>query len=50
LVTDFVNLKIKPAQFFKGAHKNEICVHLFIEVNATALYCALKNMIILGVH
>jgi hypothetical protein len=29
LVIDFVNLKIKPTQFFKGAHKDKvyICVY-----------------------
>jgi hypothetical protein len=32
LVTDFVNLKIKQTQSFKGAHKGMVCV--FIEVNA----------------
>jgi hypothetical protein len=34
LVTDFVNLKIKPAQSFEGAHSGRICVHVFIEVSA----------------
>jgi hypothetical protein len=33
LVTDFVNLKIKPAQSFRGAHKDRVCVHVFIEVS-----------------
>jgi hypothetical protein len=29
LVTDFVNLKIKPTQSFRGAHKGSVyvCVH-----------------------
>jgi hypothetical protein len=27
LVTDFMNLKIKPAQSFEGAHKDKMCVH-----------------------
>jgi hypothetical protein len=30
LVTDFVNLKIKPAQYFEGAHKDRVCVRIFI--------------------
>jgi hypothetical protein len=30
LVTDFVNLKIKPAQFFRGAHRGRVCVRVFI--------------------
>jgi hypothetical protein len=34
LVTDFVNLKIKPTQSFKGAHSDRVCVHIFIEVSA----------------
>jgi hypothetical protein len=25
LVTDFVNLKIKPAQFFRCAHRGRVC-------------------------
>jgi hypothetical protein len=33
LVTDFVNLKIKPTQFFKGAHRSKVCVRVFIEVS-----------------
>jgi hypothetical protein len=34
LVTDFVNLKIKSAQFFGDAHRNKVCVHMFICVSA----------------
>jgi hypothetical protein len=34
LVTDFVNLKIKPAQSFRGAHRNRMCMRVFIEVSA----------------
>jgi hypothetical protein len=30
LVTDFVNLKIKLAQFFRGVHKNKVCISIFI--------------------
>jgi hypothetical protein len=32
LVTDFMNLKIKSAQFFGGAHRDRLCV--FIRVSA----------------
>jgi hypothetical protein len=34
LVTDFVNLKIKPAQSFEVAHRGIVYVHIFIYVNA----------------
>jgi hypothetical protein len=34
LVTDFINLKIKPTQFFRGVHRDRIYVHVFIEVSA----------------
>jgi hypothetical protein len=30
LVTDFVNLKIKLSQSFRCAHKNKVCVRIFI--------------------
>jgi hypothetical protein len=30
LMTNFVNLKIKPAQSFRSAHKGKIYVHVFI--------------------
>jgi hypothetical protein len=30
LMTNFVNLKIKPAQSFRSAHKGKIYVHEFI--------------------
>jgi hypothetical protein len=33
LVTDFVNLKIKPAQSFGGAHRDRMCVAVFIGVS-----------------
>jgi hypothetical protein len=33
LVTDFVNLKIKPAQSFGCAHKGRMCVRVFIGVS-----------------
>jgi hypothetical protein len=34
LVADFVNLNIKPAQSFGGAHKGRVYVRVFIGVNA----------------
>jgi hypothetical protein len=34
LVTDFVNLKIKSAQFFGGGHRSRVCVRVFIGVSA----------------
>jgi hypothetical protein len=34
LVNDFVNLKIKPAQSFGGAHRGRVCVRVFIGVSA----------------
>jgi hypothetical protein len=33
LVIDFVNFKIKSAQSFEGAHKDRVCIHVFIEVS-----------------
>jgi hypothetical protein len=33
LVTDFVNLKIKPAQSFRCAHRGRVYVHVFIGVS-----------------
>jgi hypothetical protein len=33
LVTDFVNLKIKLTQSFKCAHKDRMCVHIFIRMS-----------------
>jgi hypothetical protein len=33
LVTDFMNLKIKPAQSFGGAHRGKLCVRVFIGVS-----------------
>jgi hypothetical protein len=30
LVTDFINLKIKPAQSFVCAHRGRVVVHIFI--------------------
>jgi hypothetical protein len=34
LVTDFVNLKIKPTQSFRCAHRGRMCVRVFIGVSA----------------
>jgi hypothetical protein len=34
LVIDFVNLKIKPAQSFRGAHRGRVCVRVLIGVSA----------------
>jgi hypothetical protein len=34
LVTDFMNLKIKSARSFRGAHRNRMYIHMFIIVNA----------------
>ncbi len=34
LVTNFVNLKIKPAQSFGSAHRGRVCVHVFMGVSA----------------
>jgi hypothetical protein len=34
LLIDFMNLKIKPTQFFGGAHMDKVCVHIFIGMNA----------------
>jgi hypothetical protein len=33
LVTDFVNFKIKLAQSFKDAHRNMVCVRVFIRLS-----------------
>jgi hypothetical protein len=33
-VTDFVNLKIEPAQSFRGSHRGKVCVHIFIGMSA----------------
>jgi hypothetical protein len=33
LVTDFVNLKIKPTQSFGGAHGNRVYIRVFIVMN-----------------
>jgi hypothetical protein len=33
LLIDFVNLKIKPTESFRGTHRNNVCVHIFIQIN-----------------
>jgi hypothetical protein len=33
-VTDFVNLKIKPVQSFRGGHMGRVCMCVFIGVSA----------------
>jgi hypothetical protein len=33
LVTDFVNLNIKSAQFFRCVHRNKMCIYVYIRVN-----------------
>jgi hypothetical protein len=32
-LTDFMNLKINPTQFFRCAHMNMMCMYIFIEVD-----------------
>jgi hypothetical protein len=34
VVTDFVNIKIKLIQSSRGAHRDRVCVYVFIGVNA----------------
>jgi hypothetical protein len=34
LMTDFINLKIKPTQSFRGNNMGRTYVYIFIEVNA----------------
>jgi hypothetical protein len=34
LVTDFVNLKIKSVQSFRGAYGDTVCMRMFIEMSA----------------
>jgi hypothetical protein len=33
LVTDFMNLKIKPTQYFRITHRGRVYVRVFIEVS-----------------
>jgi hypothetical protein len=49
LVTDFMNLKMKPTQSFGCAHTGRICVHMFIGINTYIykylyLYCISKKI------
>jgi hypothetical protein len=39
LVTDFINLKIKPTQSFGGAYRGRVCVRVFIGVIAHMNIC-----------
>jgi hypothetical protein len=32
LMTDFMNLKIKPTQSFEDAYRDRVCMHAFIGV------------------
>jgi hypothetical protein len=41
LVTDFMNLKIKSTQFFKGVYRDSLCMHVFIEI----ICCVSKKII-----
>jgi hypothetical protein len=34
LVSDFVNLKIKSTQSFRGVHRGRLCVRVFTEMSA----------------
>jgi hypothetical protein len=40
LMTNFVNLKIKPGQSFRGAHRGKVYVCMFIEVS-THMYMSI---------
>jgi hypothetical protein len=33
LMTDLINLKIKPTQSFRGVYKGRVYVHVFIEMS-----------------
>jgi hypothetical protein len=43
LVTDFVNLKIKLTQSFRGAHRDNIYVRVFIKVSPQIYYIFKKR-------
>jgi hypothetical protein len=48
LVTDFMNLKIKPAQSFEGAHRGRVCVCVHMSEYSYVyeylrLYCVSKK-------
>jgi hypothetical protein len=41
-MTDFINLKIKPAQSYRYAHMSKVCVRVFTGVGAHTymnIYC-----------
>jgi hypothetical protein len=46
LLIDFMNLKIKPVESFRGVYRDKVCVHIFIEINDVYnylhLYCISK--------
>jgi hypothetical protein len=51
-VTDFMNLKIKPAQFFEGAHRGRVCVCVHMSEYSYVyeylrLYCVSKKIVCL---
>jgi hypothetical protein len=33
LMINFMNLKIKSAQFFRVTHRDRVCINIFIEMN-----------------
>jgi hypothetical protein len=39
LVTDFINLKINPIQFFECAHRDRMYVYIFIGINDNIYVC-----------
>jgi hypothetical protein len=46
LMIDFVNLKIKPTQSFRGAHRDRVCVHKYgcsYVYEYLCLYCVSKK-------
>jgi hypothetical protein len=53
LVTDFINLKIKSIQSFGGAHRDRVCMCIFIGVIAHTcisifIYTMFLNKILCG--
>jgi hypothetical protein len=50
LMIDFINLKIKQAQSFKGTHKNRMCVCVYMDecsyvYEYLRLYCVSKKIL-----
>jgi hypothetical protein len=52
LVTDFMNLKIKSTQSFRGVHRDRMCMRVFIHRGECSyvyeylcLYCVSKKII-----